>query len=102
MSYSKSEKQFIFDMKRSIVNEFRYHKNFFSGIEELEHLEESFLLCLSEKEKKILKKLNFNELFSQALCELNCEEIIEFINDKEITITDLGFQRFVFPDKLYA
>ena len=89
-------------MKRSIVNEFCYHKNSFSGIEELEHLEESFLLCLSEKEKKILIKLSFNELFSQALCELNCEEIIEFINDKEIAITDLGFQRFIFPDKLYA
>ena len=102
MSYSKLEKQFIFDMKRSIINEFRYHKELLSGIEELEHLEESFLLCLSEKEKKTLQKLNFVELFSQALCELNCEEIIEFINDKEIAITDLGNQRFIFPDKLYA
>ena len=94
MSFSISEKQFIFDMKRSIVNEFRYHKDFLFGIEEIDHLRESFLICLSEKEKEMLQKLNFIDLFGQALCELNYEEIIEFINDKEIAITDLGFERF--------
>ncbi len=102
MSYSKSEKQFIFDMKRSIVNEFRYHKDLLFGIEGIDHLRGSYLICSSEKEKKTLRNANFSELFSQALCELNYEEIIEFINDKEIAITDLGYQRFIVPDELYA
>jgi len=101
MSYSKVEEQFIFDIKRSIVNEFRYHKELLFGIEEIDHLSESYLICMSEKEKGLMLNLNFIDLFSSALRELNYEGIIEFIDDRTIAISELGFQRFIVPDKMY-
>ena len=56
---------------------------------------------MSEKEKGLMPNLNFGDLFSSALRELNYEGIIDFIDDRTIAISELGYQRFIVPDKMY-
>jgi len=103
MKYSKKEKELILDIKKSNINEFRYHSRggWYNGVEEICDLEEAFLVGLNTREDELLKTLDFADLSNEALYELNSEGIIAFINNKEIVITKLCIEKYIFPDKMY-
>ncbi|KPA10184.1 hypothetical protein MHK_009593 [Candidatus Magnetomorum sp. HK-1] len=112
MKYSKPEEELIFEMKRSIINEFRYKNkkpeyNFVSifGSPEMSidvyTLQEAFRVGMSFEEKKIIRKYSFEDLFSQALVELFSEELIDFVDSKTVIMFDKGEDMFIIPDRWY-
>ena len=112
MEYSKQEIKLIYEMKKSIINEFRYYyKNYDIGflanfIEpdmsiEIDSLQDAFRIGMSYQEKQIIRKYNFSDLFDQALVELFVEELIQFKGSKAVVITDKGEDMFIIPDMWY-
>ncbi len=112
MEYSKQEKNLIYEMKKSIINEFRYKNkkpeyNFVTifGAPDMsidvDSLQEAFRVGMSDEEKKIIREYNKWDLFSQALVELFEEELIEFIDTKTVCMTKDGEDMFIIPDRWY-
>lgn len=112
MEYSKQEKDLIYEMKRSIINEFRYQNKkpeydfitMFGAPDmpiDVDSLQEAFRVGMSEKERKIIRKYDKLDLFSQALAELFEEELIKFIDSKTIRMTEKGEDMFIIPDRWY-
>ena len=102
MEYSSQEIEIIYQMKRSIVSEFRYHyiksdSNAFGHIFyesdfslSIKHLKDSYRLGMSTQEKKILRKYKWMQLFNQALFELFTEQIINYSDAKTVFMTNKG------------
>ncbi len=113
MEYSNQEIEIIYQMKRSIVNEFRYHYNS-TDINSLpnfiepdwtisvKRLQVAFLIGMSTQEKKIIRKYKWMDMFNQALVELFSEEIINFIDSKTIVMTSKGENMFINPCRWYT
>ena len=112
MEYTKQEKTFIYEMKKSIINEFRYKNKkpeydfvtIFGAPDmsiDVDSLQEAFRVGMSEKEKKTIRKLNKIDLFNQALAELFQEDLIEFIDSKTVGMTKKGEDMYIIPDRLY-
>jgi len=113
MEYSNQETKIIYEMKRSIINEFRYRYNnsdigFLANFVEpdmsidVDSLQEAFRIGMSYEEKKNIRKYNFGDLFNQTLVELFGEELIEFKDSKTVVMTDKGENVFIIPDKWYT
>jgi hypothetical protein len=112
MEYSTQETKIIYEMKRSIINEFRYlnHKSdidlpFFIEFDmsiDIESLQHAYKVGMSYAEKKEIKKYDFKDLFDQAICELFNEELIDFKDNKTVIVTELGENMYIFPDRWYA
>jgi hypothetical protein len=102
MEYSSQEIEIIYQMKRSIVSEFRYHyiksdNNAFGHIFyesdfslSIKHLKDAYRLGMSTQEKKILRKYKWMQLFNQALFELFTELIINYSDAKTVFMTNKG------------
>ena len=112
MEYSKQEKNIIYEMKRSIINEFRYQdKKPEANIVtiwgapdmsiDISTLKEAFRIGMSYDEEKNIRKYNSADLFNQALVELFGEDLIEFIDKKIVSMTEKGEELFIIPDKWY-
>jgi hypothetical protein len=111
MEYSQQEKQLLFEMRKSIINEFRYHhlkcnKFLIPFVEpdfsiDIESLQEAFQVGMSHNEKQMLQHYNFDELFSEALGKLFLEELIEFQDRQTIIVSPKGVKKFIDPDKIY-
>ncbi len=80
MGYPNQTK-IIYEMKRSIINEFRYRYSnsdigFLANFVEadmsidIDSLQEAFRMGMSDQEKRNLRKYKFLDLFDQALVEL--------------------------------
>jgi len=113
MEYSNQELKIIYEIKRSIINEFRYLYKKSSDFDHLAHimvhddfidvkdLKFAFRIGMSSEEKKILRKFKFLDLFNQALAELFAEGLIEFIDTKKVAMTEKGDDMYIIPDKWY-
>lgn len=112
MEYSKQEKDLIHEMKKSIINEFRYQNKkpeydfvtIFGAPDmsiDLDSLQEAFRVGMSNEENKIIRKYNKLDLFSQALAELFEEELINFIDSQTVCMTKKGEDMFIIPDRWY-
>ena len=112
MEYSNNEKHIIFDMKITIVNEFKYHfknnENLYSVFFEpdmslsFNDLKETCELCLPSKIKYNLEKSDFLNLFNESLFELFSENIIEFGNKKIVMLSEKGEKMFIEEKMLYS
>jgi hypothetical protein len=112
MEYTKQEQTLIYEMKKIIINEFRYANKeperemlFIWGLpditQDIEDLQDAFRMGMSDNERKIIRKYDFDDLFSQALVELFDEELIEFIDKDTVGMTEKGEEKFIIPDRLY-
>ncbi len=112
MNYSDQEIKIIYEIKKSIINEFRYKYNgtdigFLANFIEPDmsincnSLKEAYRIGMSHKEKQILRKYQFRDLFNQALAELFSEELINFEKNKNVVMTDKGENMFIIPDRWY-
>ena len=111
MEYSQQEKQLLFEMKKSIINEFRYHyqrcdKFSIPFVEpdlsiDIEDLQEAFQIGMSNHEKQMLRRYDFEELFSEALGKLFIEELIEFQDRQSVIVSQKGVEMFIDQDKTY-
>jgi hypothetical protein len=112
MNYSDQEIKIIYEIKKSIVNEFRYKFNntdigFLANYIEpdmsitINSLKEAFRIGMSHQEKQTLRKYKFGDLFNQALYELFSEEIINFVDNRRVVMTDKGENMFIVPDRWY-
>jgi len=112
MNYSKQEAQFIYEMKKSIINEFRYLNSNtdlgFLGIFvepdmsiDIDSLQHAFKIGMSHDEKKKISKLNFVDLFNQAIGELFSEGLISFRDSTTIIMTEQGEKMYIIPDRWY-
>ncbi|MCI5167667.1 MAG: hypothetical protein D3903_16645 [Candidatus Electrothrix sp. GM3_4] len=108
-----SQQQYIIDeMKKSIINEFRYHyqdydigflANFVPHemFLEIEELQEAYQIGMSEKEKQMIEGANMSDLFRKALGELFLEKIIIFKDSSTVAVTKKGEDMFIVPDRMY-
>ena len=112
MEYSEQEKGIIYEMKRSIINEFRYqNKKSENNIVtiwgapdmsmDVGTLKEAFRVGMSHDEKKNIRKYNAADLFNQALVDLFEEDLIVFIDEKTVGMTDKGEKLYIIPDRWY-
>ena len=113
MEYSNQETKIIYEMKRSIINEFRYRYSntdigFLANFVEpdlsidVDSLQEAFRMGMSDQEKRNLRKYKFLDLFDQALVELFHEGFVSFRDSKIVVMTDKGETTFIFPDRWYT
>jgi len=112
MNYLKQETQFIYEMKKSIVNEFRYLYSStdlgFLGILvepdmsiDIDSLQHAFKIGMSHDERKKISKLKFVDLFNQAIGELFSEGLINFRDSATVIMTERGENMYIIPDKWY-
>ncbi|MCP4652849.1 MAG: hypothetical protein GY858_05640 [Candidatus Omnitrophica bacterium] len=113
MKKNSQQQQYIIDeMKKSTINEFRYHyQNYDIGFAanfvphemflEIEDLQEAFEIGMSEKEKQMIEGDNMSDLFREALGELFLEKIIMFKDSSTVAVTQKGEDMFIVPDRMY-
>jgi hypothetical protein len=112
MKYLDDKEEIIYDMKITIVNEFKYH---FQESEDLcsiffkpnmslsfDDLKETCKLCLPFRMKDNLKKSDLLNLFNESLFELFLENIIEFGSNEMIMLTQKGETMFIEEKILYS
>ena len=112
MKYSNNNKYIIFDMKITIVNEFKYHFKSYENLHSIffepdmnlsfDDLKETCELCLPSKIKDNLEKSDLLNLFNESLFELFSENFIEFGSNKIVMLTSKGEKMFIEKKILYS
>ena len=112
MKYSNNDKYIIFDMKVTIINEFKYHFKNYENLHSVffepsmnlsfDDLKETCELCLPSKVKDNLEKGDFINLFNESLFELFSENFIEFGSNKIVMLTSKGEKMFIEEKILYS
>lgn len=113
MKYSKDDKYVIFKMKITIVNEFKYCYNRSDTLGlalfiepdttlEFDSLKEACEIGIDRQLIDNLSKSKFLDLFNEALVELFAENIIKFVSDKILMMTESGEEMFIDKNILYS
>ncbi|MEA1925719.1 MAG: hypothetical protein U9M90_00530 [Patescibacteria group bacterium] len=110
MNYLDQKIKIIYEIKKSIINEFRYNTTdigFLANLIEpdvsitINSLKEAFRIEMSHQEKQILRKYKIRDLFNQALAELFSEQLINFVDNRRVVMTEKGENMFIVPDRWY-